>query len=306
MKLATIARNGQHRLGVWTEAGIVDVAAALQHRRDRRGEDVPTDVMALIAAGTGGLDALRSFLDDLARLDNEGAPWLIAEQDAVFGPCVPRPQKIVCVGLNYRKHAEETGAAIPEVPVLFSKFPNALAGHRNDIELPETSEKVDYEAELAVVIGRRARNVAKERALKYVFGYCPANDLSARDLQLRTSQWLLGKSLDGFAPIGPYLVTADEVGDPNRLGIRCRVNGELRQNSNTADMIFKCDELISYISRHMTLEPGDVVLTGTPEGVVLGLPPERQIYLRPGDVVEIEIEKLGTLQNRLVAPRRRE
>jgi len=139
-----------------------------------------------------------------------------------------------------------------------------------------------------------------------VFGYCPANDLSARDLQLRTSQWLLGKSLDGFAPIGPYLVTADEVGDPNRLGIRCRVNGELRQNSNTADMIFKCDELISYISRHMTLEPGDVVLTGTPEGVVLGLPPERQIYLRPGDVVEIEIEKLGTLQNRLVAPRRRE
>lgn len=158
--------------------------------------------------------------------------------------------------MNYRRHAEETKAAIPQYPILFNKFNNTLTGPGADVPLPKVSEKVDYEAELVIVIGRTAKYVSKENALDHVFGYCNVNDLSARDLQMRTQQWLLGKSCDGFSPLGPYLVSADEVGNPNGLGIRCIVNGEVRQNSNTSDMIFKCDEIVSYISQHMTLIPG--------------------------------------------------
>jgi 2-keto-4-pentenoate hydratase/2-oxohepta-3-ene-1,7-dioic acid hydratase in catechol pathway len=153
--------------------------------------------------------------------------------------------------------------------------------------VPKVTDKLDYEVKLAIVIGKEAKYVAKENALDYVFGYCSANDLSARDLQLRTHQWLLGKSCDDFSPIGPYLVTADEVGNPNNLSLKTTVNGETRQNSNTSDMIFYCDEIVSYISQHMTLTPGDIILTGTPEGVVLGLPEEQQVYLKPGDEVTV-------------------
>ncbi len=210
-------------------------------------------------------------------------------------------KKIICVGLNYRKHAEETKAAIPEFPILFNKFHNTITAHGSEIAIPRTTTRLDYEAELVIVISKQAKYVPREEALNYVFGYCCVNDLSARDLQLRTPQWMLGKIGDGFSPIGPYLVTADEVGNPNELAIKARVNGELRQNSNTADMIFPCDEIVSYISQHLTLVPGDIILTGTPEGVVLGLPKEQRVYLQPGDVVTIEIEKLGSLTNRLVA-----
>lgn len=227
---------------------------------------------------------------------------LLDESAIEWGPCVTRPSKIICVGLNYRKHAEETNAPIPSFPILFNKFPNTLTGHGCDVELNAQSTKVDYEAELAIVIGKQAKSVSKEEALSYVFGYCAVNDLSAQDLQMRTPQWMLGKCCDGFSPIGPFLVTADEVGDPNLLDIRCSVNGELRQHSNTSDMIFHCDEIVSYISKHMTLWPGDIILTGTPEGVVLGYPEDRQVYLKPGDIVTVEIEKLGKLTNRMVQP----
>ncbi|MNZ86756.1 Ureidoglycolate lyase [compost metagenome] len=152
-----------------------------------------------------------------------------------------------------------------------------------------------------IVIGKKAKDVSKENALSHVFGYCNVNDLSARDLQLRTHQWLLGKSCDKFSPLGPYLVTADEVGNPNDLEIKCLVNGEVRQHSNTSDMVFYCDEIVSYISQHMTLVPGDIILTGTPEGVVLGYPPEKQVYLKAGDQVTIQIEKLGSITNTMVA-----
>lgn len=188
-------------------------------------------------------------------------------------------------------------APIPQTPILFNKFNNALTGHRSPVVIPATTSKLDYEAELAIVIGRQARSVRREEALDYVFGYTIANDLSARDLQMRTSQWMLGKIGDGFAPLGPWIVTADAVGDPNALFIQTFVNGEMRQNSNTADMIFHCDEIISYLSQHCTLEPGDVILTGTPEGVVLGYPEDQQVYLKPGDEVEVRIEKLGELHN---------
>jgi 2-keto-4-pentenoate hydratase/2-oxohepta-3-ene-1,7-dioic acid hydratase in catechol pathway len=220
---------------------------------------------------------------------------VLNESDIIYAPAVSNPQKIICVGLNYRKHAEETKSDIPSSPILFNKFANGLSAHGDSIQLPHTSNEVDYEAELAIVIGKTAKNVDEASALDYVFGYCCANDLSARNLQRRTSQWMLGKTCDGFAPLGPYLVTADEVGDPDMLSISCSVNGEQKQSSNTSDMIFSCKAIISYISQHMTLVPGDIILTGTPEGVVVGYPKDQRVYLRDGDVVTVQIEKLGEL-----------
>ncbi len=291
MKLLTFIRQGSPALGVKTERGILDVATAAE------GREAPASVMEAIAQGASAIAALS---DLAAATPTDSSAWL--REDALeFGPCVTEPKKIICVGLNYRKHAEETKAPIPEYPILFNKFNNTIAAHGQDIAIPRTTDKLDYEAELVIVIGKKTKYVSREQALDHVFGYCCVNDLSARDLQLRTPQWMLGKIGDDFSPIGPYLVTADEVGNPNDLAVKTYVNGEQRQNSNTSDMIFACDEIVSYISQHLTLEPGDVILTGTPEGVVLGYPKEKRVYLKPGDVVTIEIEKLGSLTNRFVA-----
>ena len=225
-------------------------------------------------------------------------PHIIPEEDVEkFLPCVLNPQKIICIGKNYRGHVKETKADIPEVPILFSKFNNALAGHLEDVPLPKMSSRVDYEGELGIVIGKRAEDVSEEDALDYVFGYFPANDVSARDLQKKTHQWLLGKTCDKFAPVGPYITTSDEVPDPNGLSIRTFVNGELRQNSNTSEMIVNCKVIVSYISKHFALEPGDIILTGTPDGVIVGMPIEERKWLKNGDVVKVEIEKLGALEN---------
>ena len=221
----------------------------------------------------------------------------ILDTDIEIGPCVPRPPKIICIGLNYQKHAEESGMAIPTVPVVFTKYSNTLIDFEKDVVLGPEGEQFDYEVELCVVIGKKCKNVSKEDALNYVMGYCVANDLSCRDLQFKTSQWLLGKSLDHFLPLGKYLVTADEVGDPQNLQLTCSLNGEQRQNSNTADMIFSVAEIIEFLSRHMTLEPGDLISTGTPSGVIMGLP--EKIWLKPGDIVKVEIEKLGYTENKM-------
>ncbi|NOU75070.1 FAA hydrolase family protein [Paenibacillus sp. LMG 31458] len=299
MKLLTFIQKGTYRLGVKKDQGVVDVLAALSSISTEK--TIPTTIHEVIEGGTGALNELREYIDMVLALDNDKTAYLLDESTLVLGPCVTHPNKIICVGLNYRRHAEETGAQIPQYPILFNKFNNTLTGHGDDISLPKVSEKVDYEAELAIVIGKTAKYISKEQAPGHVFGYSNANDLSARDLQVRTQQWLLGKSCDKFAPIGPYVVTADEVGNPNDLEIKTYVNGEVRQHSNTSDMIFHCDEIVSYISQHMTLVPGDIILTGTPEGVVLGYPPEKQVYLKDGDIVTIEIEKLGTLTNRFVA-----
>jgi 2-keto-4-pentenoate hydratase/2-oxohepta-3-ene-1,7-dioic acid hydratase in catechol pathway len=217
-----------------------------------------------------------------------------------LGPSLLRPGKLLCIGLNYFRHATESDETPPETPLVFGKLANSVAASGQEIALPDTAGQYDYEAELGVVIGRRCRNVDEPHALDYVFGYCCANDLSSRELQFRTSQWFLGKSLDGFLPVGPELVTADEVGDPQALGIRCWVNGELRQSSSTAKMMFSVSEIISYVSRYVTLEPGDFIATGTPEGVVLGMKEKK--WLTPGDVVEVEVDRLGRLRNRLVSP----
>jgi len=298
MILLTFAEGGSSKLGLKTDAGVIDVAAAQDDRDAGLGEGAPTSVEGVIAGGEAARRALAS-LADRAAAAGSGAGWLRQEGDLTLGPCLPKPGKIVCVGLNYRRHAEESGAAIPETPVLFSKFTNTLAAPDEEIPLPAVAEQYDYEVELAVVIGRRAKDVERAAALDHVFGYATANDLSARDLQTRTSQWLLGKTLDKFLPLGPYLVTADEVPDPQALRVKCWLNGELRQDSATADMIFPVAEIIAYASRHFTLDPGDVIITGTPEGVILGMAEKR--WMRPGDEVVVEVEGLGRLRNRMVA-----
>lgn len=298
MKLVTIQTKQGSQLGVKTSEGILNVVEALSIVSD---SNAPQTTHQVIEGGAAALKALQSYVDlALAASASDKAKFIKPESNITFGPSVPKPSKIICVGLNYRRHAEETNAKIPTSPILFNKFDNTLTGHLADIPLPRTSSKVDYEVELCMVIGKTAKYVTKEQALDHVFGYTVVNDISARDLQLRTSQWLLGKSCDSFSPLGPYLVSADEVGNPNDLNLKLSVNGEVRQNSNTSDMIFHCDEIVSYISQHMSLYPGDIILTGTPEGVVLGYPEEKQVYLKDGDVMVVEIEKLGTLQNRMV------
>lgn len=294
MKLLTFHTERGLQVGIKTERGILDIAkaAGTYHTDDPSLQSIEQ----IVEGGVEVLESLTRLLTLAGDAEDDGL-WL-AEESLRLGPCVPQPGKIICVGLNYRKHAIESKLPIPESPVLFNKFANSIAAHEETIQLPKGASQVDYEAELAIVIGKKAKHVSKENALEYVFGYCNANDLSARDLQSRTSQWLLGKSCDGFCPVGPYLVTSDEVGNPNDLRIRSYVGGEVRQDSNTGDMIFACDEIVSYISSYMTLEPGDIILTGTPEGVILGYPKEKQIWLAAGDEATIEIEKLGRLTNR--------
>lgn len=212
---------------------------------------------------------------------------------------VPRPGKIICIGLNYRDHAEESGMAIPKSPVIFSKFANCAIGPREPIVIPSGSTETDYEAELAFVIGRRARNVGPEEAMNYVLGYTNFNDVSARDFQFADGQWQRGKSCETFAPMGKFLATTDEIPDPQNLSIKLRLNGQTMQDSNTNQMIFGVAELVEFLSRHITLEPGDVVATGTPPGV--GFARKPPVYLKDGDVVEVEIEGLGILSNPVVA-----
>lgn len=222
----------------------------------------------------------------------------IPEAGLKFGPCVSGYSKIICIGLNYRKHAFETNMDIPKYPIVFNKFNNTLTDFENDVPLGSEGKQFDYEVELGVVIGKKCKNVSRGDSLSYVLGYCVANDLSCRDLQFKTSQWLVGKSLDHFLPLGKYLVTADEVGDPQKLELSCLLNGEIRQKSNTSDMIFTVAEIISYLSKYMTLEPGDLILTGTPSGVIMGLPNKN--WLKPGDRIRVEVEKLGATENKMI------
>jgi 2,4-didehydro-3-deoxy-L-rhamnonate hydrolase len=216
----------------------------------------------------------------------------IVADDERIGACVARPSKIICVGLNYVKHAQETGMALPAEPIIFFKSTTALNGPNDPVVIPKNSEKTDWEVELAVVIGKKASYVSHEDALSYVAGYCVHNDYSERAFQLeRSGQWVKGKSADTFAPLGPYLVTADEIPDPQKLHIWLEVNGEMLQNSNTDDMVFDVSYIVHYISQFMTLLPGDVISTGTPFGVGMAYKPPR--YLKPGDVVTLGIAGLG-------------
>lgn len=282
MRFVTFHEDRRWKLGIVTPRGVVDASSL----RNSPG----ASVAELVRAEHALLNAAHAEAAD--------AGTVRRESDLQLGPCVPATAKIVCIGRNYREHAQEVGNPVPETPMLFSKFGNALAASGEHIPLHAFAEQYDYEAELGVMIGRTATQVGRAEALDYVFGYLNVNDLSARDLQFRTSQWLLGKSLDHFLPAGPYLVTAGEVGDPQALRIRCWVNDDLRQDASTGDMVFGVAELISYISRYITLDPGDIIATGTPEGVILGMAEKN--WLKPGDEVSVEVEGLGRLSNRMV------
>ena len=285
MRLATIQTPAGPGPAVITGEFAVDVHAT--------EPALPSSLRGLLAAGAGAVQRA----------------GLIAQREAAvryplsavtFLPPIPDPEKIICIGLNYRDHAEESGAAIPRDPVLFSKFSCALIGPEAPIVLPPVSQKVDYEAELVVVIGKKGRFIAREKALEHVAGYAVGHDVSARDWQLEKDgkQWLAGKTFDTFAPCGPYLVTADEVPDPHGLGIRLRLNGQTMQDSNTKQMIFRVEDLVAYVSQVVTLQPGDLIYTGTPPGV--GAARNPPVWLKNGDVVEVEIDGLGVLSNPVV------
>lgn len=282
MKLTQFRRNNTAVLGIVTLEGTVDVPAEAA----RRGVSAPGTMLEAIRAGEAGMEVLLQLA--------ENAECFAAEGPA---PVVTGGEKILCIGLNYRQHARECCLPLPPAPVLFNKFSNALAADGDCIALPPEYVEYDYEAELVAVIGKPARNVSEEAALDYVFGYTCGNDLSTRDLQfVRGNQWLLSKTLDGFAPIGPCVVTADSI-DPNGLRISSTVNGEVRQDSNTSDMIFSVAQIIADLSRHFPLMPGDLIFTGTPQGVMHGYPVDQKNWLKPGDRVDVTIENIGTMHN---------
>jgi 2-keto-4-pentenoate hydratase/2-oxohepta-3-ene-1,7-dioic acid hydratase in catechol pathway len=279
MKLLRYGPVGQEKPGLLDRDGnIRDLSGAV---RDIAGE-------ALAPAA----------LDRLRRLDPATLP--LVPGTPRLGPCVGSVSKIVAIGLNYRLHAQEAGAAIPSEPIFFMKATSSICGPNDDVMIPKNSQKTDYEVELGIVIGSLARYVGKADARKHVAGYCVVNDVSEREFQIeRGGQWTKGKSADTFCPTGPWLVTADEVSDPGKLALWTEVNGERRQNSNTADLIFDVDEIVSYVSQFMTLLPGDVIPTGTPSGVGLGFKPPK--FLEPGDRVRLSVEGLGEQNQRLVA-----
>ena len=282
MKLVQFWKDDKISLGIQTEQGIVDVA----DEAARRGITAPATMLEAIQLGEAGLELLKQLAEDAQ-----------CYAEAPAAPVVTGCDKILCIGLNYRQHARECNLPLPEAPVLFNKFSNALAADGEAVRLQPEYKEYDYEAELVAVMGKAARNVTEEDALNYVFGYTCGNDLSTRDLQfVRSNQWVLSKTFDGFAPIGPCLVTADSI-DPNNLRIGSTVNGEVRQDSNTSDMIFSVAQIIADLSRHFTLLPGDLIFTGTPQGVMHGYPADQKNWLKPGDQVNITIEGIGTLHN---------
>jgi 2-keto-4-pentenoate hydratase/2-oxohepta-3-ene-1,7-dioic acid hydratase in catechol pathway len=294
LTVLNIRRNGAYELAVKTDKGILIVpeAAKLLHMH------APADIDDLLQHEDGpSLNALV----DAALKSSSARSAFVKEEGIEYGPVVVHPEKIVCVGLNYRKHAQEINQPIPKEPVLFSKFNTTLNRHKGTIKLPvQVAKKFDYEVELVIVMGKEAWNIAEADALSCVAGYCTGNDFTARDLQFDTGgQWLIGKTPDQFAPLGPYMVTADRI-DPDNLKLECRVNGETRQSSNTSDMIASTRHMVSYISRHITLRPGDIIFTGTPEGVIQGKPKEQQVWLKAGDKIACSLEKLGELRFDLV------
>jgi 2-keto-4-pentenoate hydratase/2-oxohepta-3-ene-1,7-dioic acid hydratase in catechol pathway len=285
--------DGSETLGVKTPAGVVDVAAASR----ALGLEAPLTMDALLREHSS--DKLQKLVS--AALEKKAG--LVDESSITYGRLFKEPKKIVCVGLNFRKHAEESQMAPPRVPPLFNKYNNALAPHMATVKLPpsDVAYKIDYETELLVVMGANARNVSVEDALKYVAGYSIGHDLSARDLQLElpAGQWMLGKTLDGFAPIGPYFVSADLVGNPDDLKLETLVNGKVRQNWTTSDFIHDVPHVVSYVSKHFTLDAGDIIFTGTPQGVIHGYSPRAQHWLKAGDEIVSRIEKLGELKFKL-------
>lgn len=306
LRLLTFAAPGELRLGALLDDHVVDL--------NRANPALPTDLYDLVAGGDTLLDATQATVDRIAacragwpELARDGKVYPLGEV-RIFAP-FPRPRRnVFCVGRNYLKHAEEGARARgvefkpPEYPEFFTKPPTTVVG--SDAVFPLDSDvtgQLDYEVELAVVIGRRGRNISREHAYDHVFGYTVANDLSAREIQRRHGQWFKGKALDNSCPLGPVVVPHREIGDPHDLVLRLRVNGNVHQNANTMDMTWSVPDILFWLSLGTTLEPGDIILTGTPEGVGIGRVPP--VFLKPGDVVEAEIDRIGTLRTRIIACR---
>lgn len=254
----------------------------------------PLTLNELISLGNRGIKIVEQLMKSSAQ--NEKRNATISVDDVTLLAPIHSPPKIVCLGLNYKDHAEEQGKEIPDEPVLFMKPRTAIIGPDQPIIRPKLVKQLDYEAELAVVIGEKGKNIPVSEAKKHIFGYTAFNDVSARDIQFKDKQWTRGKSFDTFAPMGPCITTVNQIEDPNNLAVRTRVNGELRQNSSTKNMVFNVYEIIHHLSQVMTLEPGDIIATGTPAGVGVFMKP-KPMFLSPGDLVEVEIEKIGVLRN---------
>ena len=304
MKLAQFKTKDadKQRLGLAVGDSVCDVAGLARAVKASGGDPASwlfdaDNTLNVIRRGALALAEIAFLLDGNQSASGLGTTTAYSLDSIEFLPAV-YPGKILAIGRNYVDHAIEGGAAPPEAPLLFNKLPNSLSAHNAPIVLPPISTKVDYEAELAVVIGRRAKRISEAKALDHIFGYTLINDVSARDLQFGDVQWTRGKGLDTFAPLGPFITTRDEIKDVQTLKIEGRLNGEVMQSSNTGKMIFKVAYLVSYLSQGMTLEPGDVIATGTPEGV--GVFRDPPVLLKAGDVFEVEIEKLGTLRNPVI------
>jgi acylpyruvate hydrolase len=312
MKLVTFAYRGAERVGLLEAGQVVDVnrayAAFLAQRGAMRAQAtadalVPAEMVSLLEAGEQALAAVREAVSDVrARVGSGDQADGLRHNGVIFSSAevtlkapLPRPGKLILLGLNYRDHAEETGQKIPEVPTLFAKYRNSIIGPGETILIPRVTEQIDYEAEFAFVIGRRGHDIPRDRALDYVAGYTIVNDVSARDYQFVTSQWMVGKTFDTHCPMGPALVLKDEIADPHDLDISLSIAGEVLQRSNTRQLIFKIPETVEYLSQVLTLEPGDVISTGTPSGVGFTRKPPR--WLRPGETVRVEINGLGVLEN---------
>ena len=283
MQLVTFTHGGKTRIGAVVAEDVVDVSG--------QGRNVPSDMLAFLEQGTTALEQAREVC--------ASGRGRLALADVHLEAPIRRPPKILAVGLNYRDHIEETGRPMPTVPMIFNKQSTAVTGPGGAIWRPKDSVELDYEGELGVVIGKRCRRVPKDQAAAVIAGYTIVNDVSVRDWQARSATTTMGKSWDTHCPMGPYIVTTDEVSDPHCLDLKTWVNGELRQNSNTKHLIFNCFDIVEHLSTAFTLEPGDIIATGTPSGVILGMDPK--IWLKPGDVVRIAIDQLGMLENPVVA-----
>lgn len=296
MRFCTYQVQGEARVGIVAGDSVVDLQSMVRSERLPRGPAAMLDLITEVP--TLELRAIARKAEQWAQSKRVAVPLARAR---LLAP-IPRPRKnIMCMGRNYAEHARESGNAPPEVPVFFTKPPTTVVGPHAPVMRHAVTEQLDYEVELAAIIGRRGRNIAPDKALDYVFGYTIMNDVTARDLQQKHQQWFKGKSLDTFAPMGPWIVHRSAVPNPQALRLTMRVNGEVRQNSTTANMIFPVAQLIAVLSAGMTLEPGDILATGTPEGVGMGMKPPK--WLQVGDVMEAEIEGIGVLRNRVVASR---
>jgi 2-keto-4-pentenoate hydratase/2-oxohepta-3-ene-1,7-dioic acid hydratase in catechol pathway len=283
MRLATVTESSNTRIGVLKDDGVIDLS--------RAAPELPTDMIGLLSAGPAAMQT--------ARAAAEGEIHYAADAIRLESPIL-RPGKILAIGLNYRAHAQESGMALPEVPLVFTKQATSINGPYDPVHWSEESKRLDYEGELAIVIGKRCRRVPVDKAANVIAGYCVANDVSVRDWQMRGAppQFTMGKSWDTHCPLGPAIVTADEV-DPHTLQLRTYVNDELRQDTNTNDLIFNCYELVAFLSTAFTLEPGDVIVTGTPSGVGMAMQPPQALVV--GDRVRVEIDGLGAIENEIIA-----